>query len=59
MFQVAERRLLIACVVQSAMTRYPAQQAGVAVAIDSAMIVLFALYLLASFSRKIVPAPGR
>lgn len=40
-------------------TRYLSQQAGVAVAIDSAMILLFAWYLLASLSRRTVAAPGR
>jgi hypothetical protein len=35
--------------------RYLSQQAGVAVMIDSVMIVLFAWYLLASTSRKTAP----
>jgi hypothetical protein len=54
----ASKAVFIALVLSHG-ARYLSQQAGVAVAIDSAMIVLFALYLLASFSRKIAPAPGR
>ena len=40
-------------------TRYLSQQAGVAVAIDAAMIVLFAWYLLASLTRRMVAVPGQ
>ena len=40
-------------------TRYLSQQAGVEVAIDAVMIVLFAWYLLASLSRRMVAVPGQ
>jgi hypothetical protein len=55
----AVSKAIFIALVLSQGTRYLSQQAGVAVAIDSVMIVLFAWYLLASLSRKMVPVSGR
>jgi hypothetical protein len=53
----ASKAIFIALVLSQG-TRYLGQQAGVAVGIDSVMIVLFAWYLLASASRKMAPVAG-
>ena len=46
----ASKAIFIALVLSEG-TRYLSQQAGIAVVVDSAMILLFAVYLLASASR--------
>jgi hypothetical protein len=53
----ASKAIFIALVLSQG-TRYLGQQAGVAVGVDSVMIVLFAWYLLASASRKMAPVTG-
>jgi hypothetical protein len=54
---VGTSKVVFIVLVLSQGTRYLSQQAGIAVAIDSMMIVLFASYLLGSLSRRMVPVP--